>query len=287
MILPPAPVAQCRGTIICPAYRLRKAPRSRNLRAREPLQGERLRRRLLKRQLAKLMPRDSDLLEWGFVMGRDLDTRFSQLLEGIAKHENITVEMLGKTFASKEIENRRTFYPQLKQVLLQQELDIAEFKKIITNCWASGSRFDLIQFGRFTKEEDAAEVLIQTLIKDFPRNDAEAAARIDAYITDAVRLGYQDKKGSPNGSAAAALCSVLLTALFPERFVDYRQSRWRDFARKVGYDIPFPATGSYGLGIVWPGNLRQTSREPEHSNEYGMAKTPYGRSRALPGYCLD
>jgi len=76
------------------------------------------------------MPRDSDFLEWGFVMGRDLDTRFSQLLEGIAKHENITVEMLGKTFASKEIENRRTFYPQLKQVLLQQELDIAEFKKI-------------------------------------------------------------------------------------------------------------------------------------------------------------
>lgn len=201
------------------------------------------------------MPRDSDFLEWGFVMGRDLDTRFSQLLEGIAKHENITVEMLGKTFASKEIENRRTFYPQLKQVLLQQELDIAEFKKIITNCWASGSRFDLIQFGRFTKEEDAAEVLIQTLIKDFPRNDAEAAARIDAYITDAVRLGYQDKKGSPNGSAAAALCSVLLTALFPERFVDYRQSRWRDFARKVGYDIPFPATGSYGLGIVWAGQF--------------------------------
>lgn len=187
-------------------------------------------------------------------MGRDLDTRFSQLLETIAKHENTTVEMLGKTFASNEIENRRTFYPQLKQVLSEQELNIAEFKKIITNCWASGSRFDIIQFGRFTKGEDA-EVLIQTLIKDFPQDDAETAARIDAFTTEAVRLGYQDKKGSPNGSAAAALCSVLLTALFPERFVDYRQSRWRDFAQKAGYDISFPATGSYGQGIVWAGQF--------------------------------
>lgn len=188
-------------------------------------------------------------------MGWDLDTRFSQLLEAIANHKNTTVEMLGKTFASDEIENRRTFYPQLKQVLLRPELDIAEFRKVTKDCWALGSRFDIIQFGRFIEKEKAAILTIQTLINNFPQDDLDAAARIDAFTDEAVRLGYQDKKGSPNGSAAAALCSVLLTALFPERFVDYRQSRWRDFAQRAGYDIPFPATGSYGQGIIWAGQF--------------------------------
>ncbi len=188
-------------------------------------------------------------------MGWDLDTRFSHLLGAIAKHENTTVEMLGKTFASGEIENRRTFYPQLKQVLSRQELDLNEFQEVIRHCWALGSRYDIIHFGEFIKEKDAAVLTIQTLIKDFPQDDAQVVARIDAFTDEAVRLGYQDKKGSPNKSAAAALCSVLLTALFPDRFVDYRQRRWRDFAQKVGYDSSFLATGSYGQGIVWAGQF--------------------------------
>lgn len=224
-------------------------------------------------------------------MGRDLDTRFSQLLEAIAEHENTTVEMLGDKFASKEIENRRTFYPQLKQVLLRQELDIAEFRKVIKNCWASGSRFDIIQFGRFIEEEKAAILTIQTLINDFPQDDVEAAARIDAFTDEAVRLGYQDKKGSPNGSAAAALCSVLLTALFPESFVDYRQSRWRDFAQKVGYDISFPAAGSYGQGIIWAGQFAADLTETRTFRRTWQDEHPLwtvaGIAWALPGLKLS
>jgi len=200
------------------------------------------------------MPRDSHLLERGFVMGRDLDTRFSHLLEAIAKRENVTVEMLGNTFASDEVENRKTFYPQLKQVLLGLELDITEFKKIITNCWASGGRFDLIQFGSFIKEEDAAVLTIQKLIKDFPQEDAEVAARIDAFIDEAVRLGYKGKRGSPNRPAAAALCSVLLTSLFPDRFVDFKQRRWKTFAQMLDYEIPYPSEG-YGQTIAWAGRF--------------------------------
>ena len=87
-------------------------------------------------------------------MGRDLDTRFSQLLEAIAKHENTTVEMLGKAFASDEIENRRTFYPQLKQVLSRQELDIDEVKEVIKNCWAATARIEFIRFTRFTEKKE-------------------------------------------------------------------------------------------------------------------------------------
>jgi GTPase subunit of restriction endonuclease len=217
--------------------------------------------------------------------------RFSHLLEAIAKHENTTVEMLGKTLASGEIENRRTFYPQLKQVLSRQELDLNEFKGVIRNCWALGSRYDIIHFGEFIKEEDAAVLTIQTLIKDFPQDDAQVAARIDAFTDEAARLGYQDKKGSPNKSAAAALCSVLLTSLFPDRFVDYRQRRWREFAQKVGYDISFPATGSYGQGIVWAGqfatDLAETRTFGQTWNDEHPLWAVAGIAWVLPGLKLD
>jgi len=188
-------------------------------------------------------------------MGRDLDTRFSQLLEAIAKRENTTVEMLGKTFASDEMENRRTFYPQLKQVLLRQELDIEEFREVIKNCWAVRGKFEPIHFKKFTEDGKAAIQAIRELSKDFPQDDAEAAARIDAFIEETVRLGYKDKKGSPNRSGAAALCSVLLTSLFPSKFVDFKQGRWRKFAQTLDYDIPYPGGEGYGRAILWAGSF--------------------------------
>ena len=199
--------------------------------------------------------------------------------------------MLGKTFASGEIENRRTFYPQLKQVLSRQELDLNEFQEVIRHCWALGSRYDIIHFEEFSKEKDAAVLTIQTLIKDFPQDDAQVAARIDAFTDEAVRLGYQDKKGSPNRSAAAALCSVLLTALFPDRFVDYRQRRWRDFAQKVGYDSSFPATGSYGQSIVWAGQFAADLAETRTFRRTWQDEYPLwavaGIAWVLPGLKLD
>ena len=144
-------------------------------------------------------------------MGWDLDTRFSQLLEMIAEHENTTVEILGATFASEEIENRRTFYTQLKQVNSRQELDIDEVKEVIKNCWAATAKIEFIRFKRFTEKEKGRRAIqtIQTLVENFPQDDAEAAVRIDAFIDSAVRLGYNDINDSPDRAGAAAECSVL------------------------------------------------------------------------------
>ncbi|MDK2989660.1 MAG: 5-methylcytosine-specific restriction enzyme [Methanoculleus sp.] len=194
-------------------------------------------------------------------MGRDLDTRFSQLLEAIAKHENTTVEMLGKTFASDEIANRRTFYPQLKQVLSGQELNLNEFKGVIKNCWAATAKIEFIRFTRFTEKGQPAIQAIQTLIKDFPPDDAEAAVRIDAFIDEAIQLGYKDVKDSPDRPGAAALCSVLLTSLFPDRFVDFKQRRWKKFAQTLDYNVLYPGDGGYGQGILWAGNFAASIAE--------------------------
>jgi hypothetical protein len=238
------------------------------------------------------MPCDSDLLERGFVMGRDLDTRFSHLLEAIAKHENTTVEMLGKTFASEEIENRRTFYPQLKRVLSRQEPDIDEFQKVIRNCWAAMTRYESIRFGRFIKDESAAVLAIQEFIQDFPQGDTEAADRIDTFINEAVRLGYTRKRdGPPDRPGAAALCSVILTALFPGRFVDYKQWRWREFAQRVDYNTSFPGIESYGQGIVWAGHfaadLAETGTFRRIWNNDHPLWAVAGIAWVLPGLKLD
>jgi len=187
-------------------------------------------------------------------MGQNLDKAFLQLLTRTAKNDNTTVEKIGTTFASREIENRTTFYPQLKQVLLRPELDIREFKEVINNCWAATARIESIRFSRFIEEEQVAILAIQTLIKDFPQDDAEAAARINSFIDQAVHLGYKDVKDSPDRPGAAALCSVLLTSSFPDRFVDFKQKRWRIFAQTLDYDIPYPG-GEYGQGIVWAGKF--------------------------------
>ena len=226
-------------------------------------------------------------------MGRDLDTRFSQLLEMIAEHENTTVEILGVTFASEEIENRRTFYPQLKQVLLRPELDIDEVKEVIKNCWAATAKIEFIRFKRFTEKEKGQRAIqaIQTLVENFPQDDAEAAVRIDAFIDSAVRLGYKDINDSPDRAGAAALCSVLLTSLFPDRFVDFKQRRWKKFARTLNYDIPYPGGEGYGRAILWAGNFAASVAETMPFRRTWNVEDPLwvlaGIAWVLPGLDLD
>ncbi|WP_155937433.1 AAA family ATPase, partial [Methanoculleus sp. MH98A] len=199
----------------------------------------------------------------------------------------------GKTFASGEIENRRTFYPQLKQVLSRQELDIDEVKEIIKNCWAATARIEFIRFTRFTEKERGklAVQTIQTLIEDFPQDDAKAATRIDAFIDEAVRLGYKDKNDSPDRAGAAALCSVLLTSLFPDRFVDFKQRRWKKFARTLGYDIPYPGGEGYGRAILWAGSFAASVAETTSFRRTWKVKDPLwvlaGIAWVLPGLNLD
>jgi hypothetical protein len=48
--------------------------------------------------------------------------------------------------------------------------------------------------------------------------------------------------------------SVLLTAVFPEHFVDYRRGRWEAFAEDFELE-QFPKTGSPGDALYWAGRV--------------------------------
>lgn len=187
-------------------------------------------------------------------MGQDLENAVSRLFDTIARDQNTTVERLKTEFAREEIKNRREFYPRLGEVLSRPDLDVAELKDVIQRCWAVGG-YDQIYFNEFVKEKKAATAAIALLIREFPEDEAEAAHRIETFIEEAIGLGYRARNGSQVRSGAAALTSVLLTALFPERFVDYRPGRWKKFARAVGYHIPYPADRGYGKEIIWAGRL--------------------------------
>lgn len=187
-------------------------------------------------------------------MSQELESTIHRLLNAIAKTQGTTFDRLKTEFAREEIENRREYYPQLKEILSRPDLDVAGFKNIIQRCWAVGG-YDRLYFNEFTKNEIAATAAVMRLIREFPEEEEEAARRIETFIEEAIDLGYRARSGSPIRAGAAVLTSVLLTACYPGRFVDYRQGRWKTFAGAVEYNIPYPAGRGYGEEIVWAGRF--------------------------------
>ncbi len=188
-------------------------------------------------------------------MNRDLDKNFFQWLATVAATLNTTIEELKSVLASAEIENRNTYYRQLQDILQEPDIDFIEFKKIVTNCWAAGSKSGIIEFNNFVKDEETAKTLIADLLQDLPENDAEAAGRIDTFIDEATRIGFWNTKRSPDRSGAAAFCSVLLSSAYPSRFVDFRQGRWKKLGEILDYEISFPDNEGYGKQMIWAGHF--------------------------------
>jgi len=63
---------------------------------------------------------------------------------------------------------------------------------------------------------------IQELIDEFPEDGSGAVNRINTFVEHAVDIAYVTPTGSADRAGAALLCSVILTSLYPGRFVDLR-----------------------------------------------------------------
>jgi hypothetical protein len=74
-------------------------------------------------------------------------------------------------------------------------------------------------------------------------------AQIDAFIQTVIDNGFRDPRGTPKGGDAVYLASILLTALYPNRFVECRLSRWEWMAGQ--FNLPTAMEGaSYASRIV-------------------------------------
>lgn len=189
-------------------------------------------------------------------MKENLNIHFLQWIEELSKKKNLPIEQLTQVLAINEIENRITNYPVLKGILTQPRLDLHTMgKKITDDCWASGSRYQKIRFMRAIENDIKARRAIEKFLENFPADDYSAAERMDIFIGQLIDLGYTNKEGRRDFAGAAAICSLLLTALYPSRFVDFLPTRWRTFAERFDYSPAFPHESSYGEKIIWAGKV--------------------------------
>jgi len=156
-----------------------------------------------------------------------------------------------------EVADRIKCYPAFGRAVMQMPIDMAEVESSGIVCWSLGERFDAIRFGEFASNPDSAEA-ITNLVADFPTNDSDAARRIDDFMEKCNTLGYRDRKSNNlNASSAGLLASTALTAAFPKRFVDFRQTRWKELADELNYVLFTTDKPSYGEMIVATGRFAQ------------------------------
>jgi hypothetical protein len=206
-------------------------------------------------------------------MDRNIDTSLKNWLSSLADRWNMPVDQAALSIGADEVHNRLIQYSSLHQILLRPDFSIDDFEKIAISCWALGGQFNLIRFTRFVRNGSGARDCIQALIENFPDSHEGAMQRIDAFVQQAVELGYRSPTGSDR-AGAGLLASVILTAVFPDRFVDFRAERWRKFATMLGSDCSTLNTQSYGQKLIWSGNFaRDISQTETYRLYWGEAES--------------
>ncbi len=190
-------------------------------------------------------------------MSASLNEEFNLWLGRLAMEWAIPKTQLATHLGNDEISDRIRCYPAFGRALTQVPVDMAEVEETGKVCWALGERFDAIRFGEFVASPDSADA-ITSLVSEFPSEDAEAAQRINAFMQKCKALGYQDRKTKNlNASSAGLLASTILTAAFPTRFVDFRQTRWKELAEELSYTMLDGERPTYGEMIVAAGRFAQ------------------------------
>lgn len=102
-------------------------------------------------------------------------------------------------------------------------------------------------------KQDEAKGLIQTLIGGGSQPpDAKA---INRFINRAVELAFHKKDGGRTASNAAKFASVLLSAVYPDRFVDFVHRHWEEGSKYLAFgDVP---SWNYGECLIWAGEVAQ------------------------------
>ena len=188
-------------------------------------------------------------------MDENLDHEFYLWLGRLAVEWAIPLDNVPQNLGKHEVANRLESYPALGRAASRNPVDIHEFGEAAKKCWALAERFDSIRLTEFATHPGSAQAIVD-LVTDFPDDERNAAERIDNFMKESGSLGYTDPKtGNLNASSAGLLTSTILTAVFPDRFVDFRQNRWKDFADELEHKLFPTPSPTYGEMIVRSGQF--------------------------------
>lgn len=183
-------------------------------------------------------------------MNETLDRRLKDWLQKTAKRWNMTINEAARRMAWFEIDNRESWYPEVRIALSRRPLDFARFVSAAHETWALGHKIGAIRFNQFVEKQTGAQQALKLLAQDFPYDKAEAIGRIDRFVERAIELGYRNPKGGADRAGAALLASVVLTSVYPNRYVDFRKNRWTKFVGVFGLSLPAHGA-NYGELLTW------------------------------------
>jgi len=193
---------------------------------------------------------DFQLIEENLVS--DLDDLVEDWLTITARQKNMSIDEFVQQYAREEIKNREDKYSEI-QAALVPKIDVDAFSKAQRECWTLRGQAISSKIDKFLKDPKGSEAL-EMLVNDFPddTNQRQVAIRINDFIAKANEIGfYNTTRPGYEASSSALFASVILTSLYPERFVDYRKIRWQKFAGKFGKEIP--QNFDYGNQLIWAG----------------------------------
>jgi hypothetical protein len=114
-------------------------------------------------------------------------------------------------------------------------------------------------------------MFLANLLDDFPATDNGASQRIDEFIEATAGIFTVPTTGASQAAIAALIVSALLSAVFPKRFVDFRQTRWKNLGEDLGYDFP---SGTYGERIIAAGRYARAIATTETFQYYWPVGEP-------------
>lgn len=196
-----------------------------------------------------------------------LDHDIRGWLDHYVQEWDMPVEQVALVIRIDEIANRLRVYPEIAASLARRPIDINSFADVARQSWVLGHRMDAIRFNEFVSQTDKAANAIEKLLDSFPEDDKAIVERIDEWLETIVKTGYVKSSGSHDWAGAAQLASLILTSVYPKKFVDFRPKRWYSLAGTFGYEI-LPSSATYGEKLVWAGDFAKDISQTQIYKEY-------------------
>lgn len=180
------------------------------------------------------------------------EQRLHEFLDRLASKRQIDIAAAARQLVEHEwgeVDERFAFYPALREALMSDPpvtAAVAECIKRLGKTILGGHNSFRSRVKEFLSSSIAAESF-KWLIAD--GTTPPPIERIDTFIESLFDHGFRNRRGNQSGGDAAYFTSVILTAVFPEAFVECRLNRWQWMAET--FDLPVATEQeSYGTRIM-------------------------------------